>query len=138
MPTQEKTVDAAATERDPLDIPFSESGYVPPVYYNPHSPGRKFYVHAMGADGRSHQIYKGVVKEGTYRWRLSTPREELYIRDDISTCLNGNPPDRWIGENLEEDDRWFCDNNSCGFTTRNTKVAVDHQRNFGHRQKLIR
>lgn len=128
--TEEPETKPVWDDRDPLDIPFAESGVVPPVYYNPIHPGLRFYVHGF-QNGRSVLLWKGTVREGKYLF--NTPRQEEYVRANISQHLGGNPPDRWQGENLEEDDRWFC--NDCQFTTRNSKVAQDHRRAFGHQER---
>jgi hypothetical protein len=123
-------VESDAESRDPLDIPFVESGVTPPTYYNPIQPGLRFYIHAWQG-GRSVLLWKGVVKDGTYRY--ATPRQEQWVRANIRKHLGGNDPERWRGDNLEEDDRWFCAD--CQFTTRNTKVAQDHRRAFEHQER---
>lgn len=122
--------DGPVDHRDPLDIPFAESGVVPPIYYNPIHPGLKFYIHGW-ENGRSVLLWRGTVKDGTYRF--TTPRQEQWVRANVSRHLGGNPPNRWMGDNLEEDDRWHCAD--CTFTTRNSKVATDHRRTYDHSER---
>jgi hypothetical protein len=123
---------ATKPERNPLDVPYAESGLEKPVYYNPYSPHSTFYVNRTDERGNVVTVYRGRFVGGTARYE--TPRQEQFVRDHLTRVLNGNSPDRWKGDNLDEEDRVNC---QCGFTTRNSKVALDHQKKTKH-QPLVR
>ncbi len=129
MVVKERT-ETETTERvtvggvDPLDIPYLESGLPKPLWYNPIYPSSSFRVHAQDRDGNSVTVWVGRFRGGLARYE--TPRHEQWVRAHLRKLRNGNDPERWLGDNLDEEDRIHF---SCTtFDTRNSKAAADHQK----------
>lgn len=110
---------------DPLDVPYAPGEA--PVYTNPLFPDQIIYIHEKDASGNIILAWKGKFVAGKARY--STPRQEGYIRAHLQKLLNGNNPDRWKGEDLDEADRYVC---QCSFNTLNTKAGNDHRKYHKH------
>jgi len=116
---------------DELDTPYGVSGITAPIYHNPIYPNSIYYVHGRDPQGIVRTIGKIPFVNGYARFQ--TPRQEAWVRLHLSQLLNGNSPDRWQGEDLDEDDREVC---QCGFTTLNRKVAIDHYKHWKHQRHI--
>jgi hypothetical protein len=117
--------------RDPLDIPYSESGLPRPILYNPIRPGGTYYAHTRDEKGR--WVTAGKIKVWAGQYRFETPRQAQWAQDHMRKMLKGNEPSRWIGNNLDPEDKDVCE---CGFTTLNSKVAIDHRRYWKHQSRI--
>jgi hypothetical protein len=135
-PTAKPLSDAERSRRflpnDPLDVPFPENAR--PIYYNPHFREGSYRIHAKDTEGNDHPV--GRVRFRSHIYVPSTPREEMWAREYVRKLLNGNNPDRWKGDTLDEEDRPVCANASCGFTTLNHKAWQDHMKFTKHQQRI--